>query len=179
MFEYIRQWNNIDSFKSERLGGSESQMPTLEQQHSAQVTRAGAPAPFFTEQPQETPEQVLHRQLYTADNWSAVVRLLHDELGLGRPEIARAAGVSSVTVARWLENEGDSDVRSPERLDDLRFVVLALLQHGAMTKRLLRFWLAAKDVELRTDALTAIAEGRLEEVIEAGKAVSQLRRVSA
>lgn len=120
----------------------------------------------------------LYETLYFADSWFAVARVLHHDLGLTKSELARATGVTTVTVTRWLDAH-DQDVRTPDGLNDLRFVVLAMLKEGGMTPKLLRFWLCAKDVELGTDALTAIRDGRFEEVIEAGRALTSLRRPRA
>lgn len=125
--------------------------------------------------PEAAAENQLYETLYFADSWFDVVRALHDQLGLTKAEVARAAGVTTMTVGRWLERQGQ-DIRAPRGLDDLRFMVLAMLRDGAMTPRLLRFWLAARDLELGTDALTAIGHGRFEEVLEAGRAFTSMRR---
>jgi transcriptional regulator with XRE-family HTH domain len=153
-------------------------MPPIPETEEMQVRRQveiagiqGVDAPEL-----EQAEAALHLALYTADNWGRVVSLLEGELGLAKADLARAAGVTPMTISRWLEATEDADVRSPERLSDLRYVVLTLLMQGVMSTRFLRFWLAARDVVLKTDPLSAIAEGRFEEVIEAGRTVGTLRR---
>src|ERR1700744_4177708 len=103
----------------------------------------------------------LYQQLYTTDNWIAVVGLLRSGLGLSSAEIARGANVSNATVARWLESDEGAFVKASGRLDDLRYVVLWLIRCGMSTK-LMRFWLAAKNIELAADPLSAIGAGRFE-----------------
>lgn len=148
-------------------------MPDLE----AQCTNDEQPQVTEVED-KKTAEEQLHAALYAAEGWPEVVRLLHDDLGLTKAQIGRAAEASSVTVGRWLEASGDAEVRSPQGLDDLRFVVLTLLADGRMRKSLLKFWLTSRDFVLQTDALSAIAQGRFEEVIAAGRAVPDMRRPS-
>jgi hypothetical protein len=165
--------------EGERTTFTMAPVDDLERTHARRVPE---PASVFSDAPSASvlePETALRDALYVTDSWHGVVRLLHDELGLSRAELARGAGVAPITVARWLEQGEDAEIRSPDRLSDLRYVVLTLLSHGAMSKKLLKFWLTAKDVVLGTDALTAIAHGRFEEVIEAGKALSSLRRQDA
>jgi hypothetical protein len=123
---------------------------------------------------QESPEYELLVELYYSDSWSQTVWLLHHHLGLSKTELARGAGVQPITISRWLEGTSE-DVRASEALGDLRYVVMALLRHGAMSLRLMRFWLSARDVILGTDPLTAVSQGRFEDVVEAGLALSSLR----
>jgi hypothetical protein len=115
-----------------------------------------------------------YASLYYTESWVSVVKLLHSRIGLSQAEIARGAGVSQATVTRWLDREEAAPVRAYNRLDDLRYVVLVLLNLG-MTPRLITFWLAAKEIHIGTDPLTAIAEGRFEEVIAVAKAFAQGR----
>jgi hypothetical protein len=111
----------------------------------------------------------LHGALYWTDSWISVVNLLRSEIGLSSADIGRGADVSLATVARWLDSPDDAPVKASGRLDDLRYVVLSLIQYG-MTPRLIRFWLAAKNPQLRCDPLSAIAAGRFEEVVDVAEA---------
>jgi len=115
------------------------------------------------------PQEELYVSLYYTDSWVAVVRILHGQIGLTQAEIARGAGVSQATVARWLESDSDAPVRAYGRLDDLRYLVLWLL-HSRMGERLIAFWLTARTVDLGIDPLQAIAEGRFEQVTGAANA---------
>ena len=115
------------------------------------------------------PQEELYLSLYYTDSWVAVVGILHGRIGLTQAEIARGAGVSQATVARWLESDPDAPVRAYGRLDDLRYVVLWLLRYG-MGERLISFWLTARTVDLGIDPLQAIAEGRFEQVTLAANA---------
>jgi len=115
------------------------------------------------------PQEELYVSLYYTDSWVGVVRILHGRIGLTQAEIARGAGVSQATVARWLESDPDAPVRAYGRLDDLRYVVLWLLRCG-MGERLISFWLTARNVDLGIDPLQAIAEGRFEQVTFAANA---------
>jgi transcriptional regulator with XRE-family HTH domain len=135
-------------------------------------------AAVVTDQEQLTPEQELVDNLEAADNWVTVVRLLNTSLGLSQADIARGARVSQVTVARWLDGNEQQEVRARARVDDLRYVVLWLLKTCRMRLRLAGFWLKAKNIDLRTDPLSAIAEGRYEEVVEAARAFAAGRRPS-
>lgn len=123
-------------------------------------------------------EERFYGALYAAASWVAVVRMLHYDLGLSKSELARGASVDPVTVSRWLESSDDTEIRAKRGLNELRYVILTLLGHGGMSLRLLRFWLTSLDVVLGTDALTAISQGRFEDVVEAGKDVSRLRKAA-
>lgn len=112
----------------------------------------------------ESPQDELHQALYYTDSWIEVVRVLRDTVGLSQAEIARGADVSPATVARWLESPTEAVIRAYGRLDDLRYVVLWLARCG-FEPRLISFWLAAKNVDLATDPLSAIAQGRFLQVI--------------
>jgi hypothetical protein len=115
-------------------------------------------------------QEELYDSLYYTDNWIAVVNIFHGRIGLTQGEIARGAGVSQATVARWLESSPDAPVRAYGCLDDLRYVVLWLLR-CRMGERLIAFWLAARNVDLRgADPLLAISEGRFEQVMEIASA---------
>jgi transcriptional regulator with XRE-family HTH domain len=120
-----------------------------------------------------TQEEPYH-SLYYTDSWITVVKLLHSRIGLTQAEIARGADVSQATVARWLESEEASPVRAYDRLDDLRYVVLGLLRCG-LTPSLIAFWLAAKNIDLGADPLTAIARGGFEKVIRVANAFANGR----
>ncbi len=109
-------------------------------------------------------QEELYESLYYTDNWIAVVNIFHGRVGLTQAEIARGAGVSQATVARWLESGPEAPVRAYGRLDDLRYVVLWLLR-CRMSERLISFWLAARNVDLGVDPLQAIAAGRFEQVM--------------
>jgi hypothetical protein len=117
---------------------------------------------------------LLH-DLQVTDNWISVVRLLHDQLGLSQAEIARGAGVSQMTVSRWLDSPEDADVRAWGRLDDLRYVTMFLVGYCSMRLRLARFWLSAKNLDLGTDPLSAIASGCYEQVVETARAFANGR----
>jgi transcriptional regulator with XRE-family HTH domain len=116
------------------------------------------------------PQEELYQALYGTDNWIAVVKLLRNQVGLTQAEIARGADVSQATVARWLDSEEDAPVRATGRLDDLRYVVLWLIRGCGMPPRLIRFWLGSKNIHLGVDPLSAIAQGRFEQVIEVAHA---------
>jgi transcriptional regulator with XRE-family HTH domain len=111
------------------------------------------------------PQEDLYLSLYYTEDWVAVVKIFHSRIGLTQAEIARGAGVSQATVARWLESDPEVPIRAYGRLDDLRYVVLLLLRYG-MGERLIAFWLGARNVDLGIDPLQAIAEGRFERVSE-------------
>jgi hypothetical protein len=111
----------------------------------------------------------LHGALYWADNWISLVNMLRSEVGLSSADISRGADVSLATVARWLDSADHAPVKASGRLDDLRYVVLSLIQYG-MTPQLISFWLAAKNPQLRSDPLSAIAAGRFEEVVDVAEA---------
>jgi len=128
--------------------------------------------------PITTPESDLYDELYMADNWISVVRVLHNKLGLTQAEIARGAGVSAITVSRWLDSPEDLELRAHGRLDDIRCVVLWLLKGCDMRLRLIRFWLTAKNPDLAVDPLSAIAAGRFEEVAATARAFSTGRRLT-
>lgn len=111
------------------------------------------------------PQEELYLSLYYTEDWGPVVKILHSRIGLTQAEIARGAGVSQATVARWLEGDPEVPIRAYGRLDDLRYVVLLLLRFG-MGERLIAFWLGARNVDLGIDPLQAIAEGHFERVSE-------------
>lgn len=127
--------------------------------------------------PEPTEEDRLYEALHEVDSWAVVVRLLHQELGLTKSELARGAGVVPETISRWLEEDREAEIRATRGLDELRYAVLALLRHGGMRKRLLRFWLTARNIDLGTDPLSAIADGRLEEVVTVGREFARGRRL--
>ena len=58
------------------------------------------------------PQEELYLSLYYTDSWVAVVKIFHAPIGLTQAEIARGAGVSQATVARWLESDPDAPVRA-------------------------------------------------------------------
>jgi len=121
------------------------------------------------------PQEELYLSLYYTEDWVAVVKIFHAQIGLTQAEIARGAGVSQATVARWLESEPNAPVRAYGRLDDLRYVVLWLLR-CRMGERLIAFWLAARNVDLGgSDPLQAIADGRFEEVMSIASAFAEGR----
>lgn len=140
---------------------------------------AAAPPHGAAESPpkERTLEEALYESLLEVENWAQVVRVLHEQLGLTKAEIARAAGVAPHTVNRWLDSVDGGKIRTHQGLDDLRYVVLTLLSDGAMRAPLLRFWLISKNADLRTDPLTAIARGRFEETIASGRAFIRARRL--
>ena len=148
-------------------------MPISATAHESRLRAPGEHVPVVEGEGQDE----LFASLYSTDNWIAVVGVLRSKLGLSSAEIGRGANVSQATVARWLESDEDAPVKASGRLDDLRYVVLWLIRCG-MSARLMRFWLAAKNIELGSDPLTAIAAGRFEEVIEAARAFGAGRSVA-
>jgi hypothetical protein len=150
--------------------------PTGQTAIAPSVSPRSAGVPATPQNP--TREGELYDELYMADNWITVVRVLHDGLGLTQAEIARGAGVATMTVSRWLDSPEDLELRAHGHLDDIRCVVLWLLKGCDMRLRLIRFWLTAKNPDLATDPLTAVAAGRFEEVAATARAFSNGRSLS-
>lgn len=119
----------------------------------------------------QTPEGKLYAELSAAPSHRQVALVLR-KLGLDISAIARGAAVQPSSVSRWLSN-AEVDVRRPGRLGELRAVVLALLKSRQMTLGMLPYWLTSgPDVLLGQEPLLAIADGRYEDVVEAGRSLT-------
>ena len=90
---------------------------------------------------------VLESQLISSDSRD-LVRFLHDKIHMTDDEIAAAAHVRSQTVRRWRSAMDTSPPRNTERLDDLRSIVVLLLQSGVLRPEEIGRWLRARTSDL-------------------------------
>jgi len=129
----------------------------------------------------DTPVGQLCADLWIASDWRAIARLLVEELKLQRSELARGANVKPSTVTKWLDPHDHDPIRSHEGLGNLRYVVVILLRSGHFELQELRFWLTTRDPILADqlpdapDVLTAVGQGHVQEVIDAGQRLGTLR----
>jgi transcriptional regulator with XRE-family HTH domain len=119
-------------------------------------------------------DELFDRLEYAEDPFDAV-RALIDGLGLPEKDIALAAGVTPTSVSRWV-NGDVSSMHARDVLNDLRYVVLALLNTRRMSKSRIAYWLSARNLFLGVTPLEAIARGDFEHVVEAGRAHAEGRR---
>jgi len=147
-------------------------------------TRDPAPKDDTPDHPDfDTPEGQLYMRLWLATGWQAVAGALVTGLGMSRRELARGAGVTPPTVTKWLEATEADDVRAYEGLNRVRTVVLKLLDAGFQINEL-QFWLTTVDPVLNKnsdgedlDVLTAIADGRVGDAVQAGLALATARAI--
>lgn len=125
-------------------------------------------------------EAELAEALDAAGSHHEVVALLHDELGLTDADIARVARVRPMSVARWRRDA--VEIRQWQRIDELRYTVVELLE-ADMDKKLLTYFLRRLDAKLGDGSprrpLDALAKGLYEEVVRAGKTYLEHRRLIA
>lgn len=103
-----------------------------------------------------------------------VVRVLHEDLGLTEKDLAKATGVRHESVSRWLAG-AVNNVHARDSINDLRYVVMALLRTGTMTLPRIAYWLCARNIYLGIEPVEAIAEGDFERVVEIGLAHAEGR----
>ena len=107
------------------------------------------------------------RRIRAAVDPNEILRVLQ-EIGVDARDIATAVGADERTVRRWL-GEGHAPNHSHEAaLGRLRVVVLYMLQRRVLRAELIPRWLRLPDSDLSfVSPLTALREGRLEDVIAA------------
>ena len=117
---------------------------------------------------EKTAEGRLYSALSTVSSHREVVQLFREVLQLESTAIARGAGVDPSSVSRWLSD--DVDIRRPGRLGEVRAAIMALLKSRRMTVGTLRYWLTTSpDVLLGEEPLAALGHGRYEDVVDAGR----------
>ena len=92
--------------------------------------------------------RALDARLVTSDTRD-LTRFLHDKIRMSDDEIAAAAGVKSgQSVRRWRSTAATNAPRNVDRLDDLRAVVVLLLQSGVLYPEEIGRWLRARNADL-------------------------------
>lgn len=95
-----------------------------------------------------------------------ILRVLQ-EIGLDARDIATAVGADERTVRRWLDGHAPNHSHDVA-IGKLRVVVIYMLQRRVLRTELIPRWLRLPDSELGfVSPLTALSEGRLEDVIAA------------
>lgn len=89
----------------------------------------------------------LDAQLVTSETRDLAV-FLHDKIRMTDDEIGLAAGVKSQTVRRWRSTASAHAPRNSEGLDDVRAVVILLLQSGVLYPEEVGRWLRARNADL-------------------------------
>jgi transcriptional regulator with XRE-family HTH domain len=117
---------------------------------------------------------VLFDRLSYVEGPVEVVRILHEQLGLTEKDLARAAGVRHESVSRWLAGNV-SNMHARDSINDLRYVVMALLRARTMTLPRIAYWLCSRNLYLGVEPVEAIANGEFERVVEVGLAHAEGR----
>lgn len=122
----------------------------------------------------DTATEALFQRLSYVEGPVDVVELLHGELGLTEKDLAKAAGVREESVSRWLGG-GVSNLHARDAINDLRYVVMVLLNARTLSLSTIAYWLSARNVYLGVAPVEAISRGGFEQVAEVALAYAEGR----